>query len=49
MLSMTTLLASRAASQGLVREFLAFLRTLIVADSQAGDDSSTRFCWPRGL
>jgi hypothetical protein len=47
MLSMTTLLASRSASQGLIRDLLAFLRTLIVADSQAGDDSSTRFCWPR--
>jgi hypothetical protein len=49
MLPMTTLIASRAVSKGLMREVLAFLRTLIVADSQADDDSSTRFSWPRGL
>ena len=46
---MTTLLAGRATSPGLVREFFAFLRSMILADSATGDDSSTSFSWPRGL
>jgi hypothetical protein len=41
-------LAGRTTSQGFVREFLAFIRSMILADA-AGDDSSTRFSWPRGL
>lgn len=45
---MTTLLAGRATSQSLMREFLAFIRSMILADT-AGDDSSTGFSWPRGL
>ena len=45
---MTTLLAGRAPSQGLVRELLAFIRSMVLADT-AGDESSTGFSWPRGL
>lgn len=45
---MTTLLAGRLSLRYLVRDLLTLLRSLIVADA-AGDASSTRFSWPRGL
>jgi hypothetical protein len=48
MLSMTTLTARRSTGLDFVREFFAFVRTMIVANS-SGDESSTGFSWPRGL
>ncbi len=46
---MSTLLASRTAPRGLFSEFVGFLRSLILTPGTGGDESSTSFCWPRGL
>lgn len=55
---MTTLISTRtgrtgsartgSARTGILREFLDFLRSQLRAD-RVEDESSTRFCWPRGL